>query len=958
MENTEDLNNSLRDLISTYGSGLENQIKGINRLTAQLGTSGKGFDKLKGQLDTLRETVTEGADAQERLLKLSKKAAEEAAKHATTTKKHQQLTEKATKLQAEYVRVSENVVSANRALLASTAELQKSQVSAALGSGAIIATMKVAAGFVKDTSTLAQTAITGLQTSVDGIGTATSVYIDEIKRTANAAKAAGDVLSETGKTLSLVPGWGTGLEVAGAATKMATDAIYELNKDGIDVLKTELVKTTTTFKTATGAGAFLSNGLTGLRDDAQKSGLRLTEYASVLDKASDNLRLFGTTQAEAMRQVGGVVSSMAPEVSQQLRKLGYSQEEMAEGTAEYMATLALAGGLAGKGQGDLARESAGYLTNLKLISAVTGEDAKAAQKRARDASQQSAVFSMLSTMGGAATAKFQELVKVMPGMEKEIQQMLLTGSTTNAALVNSPIFGIIQNAIVKIRDTSVKADGDITKSTIVRMHETADAQAAALKSGAAAGQGAVMGINSEYAEQQQKLVTTLNQSRQDVGKTLAEQAAQQKDASKGGDKMLDSVTKLNAQYDKAANVLETRLTKGLTGFADQLESTLKDVDKWVQAKLNLMVSESGAGPTIAGAATAASGLETKLSETVSSQASKIWESLTGGPTTLGKRKAQLGVLEKKLPSISSDSYKKSTENQILKLKEEIASLEQEEKKKVAVPDKTPAVKEPPSTLSVISKTFTDMFGGTAKTSEREVVAKPVDKKVESTTVPQAKPVQESKIADNHPKAETVTANPVKEKQSIQPVNVAGDNNPTAKIILPKELAGTQHAVDIKAAKEYAVAQAPEKAAIREVTGLTDTQLTTILAESNKAVASTIKAVVPATERPTAETAQPQMGIPKSLKDLNINATIPDGKAIPVNIQDNKVFSDILDAVKATNKAAPATTSAPETNSMSKVIDKMEEQNQLIRSQLTMDRQILDKLDGANALNKTLVNYAR
>jgi hypothetical protein len=467
-------------------------------------------------------------------------------------------------------------------------------VSAQVMNGLAQAIVTGGAAFINGSREMAFTAIRGMQAGQDSIQAASDIFTAEIERNANIARAAFEAVAQAGAAVPFK--LGLAAELAGRAGTELVNQIATLNKEGINVLNTELTKTKANFNTLATSGAFFAGGMTEMRNSAGAAGLRLDDFGKFAVNAAADLRLFGASQADALKKVGGVTNAMGSQVNAQLRNIGYTQAEISEGTAEYMANLARTGSLAGKSQEQLAKESSGYLTNMKVISAITGEDAKAAQKRANDASMQTAVQSQLASMGAGATDKFRELIKVMPGMESAISQIMLTGATTNAAVLNSPLFEIIKQAIAGVRDSSVAA-GSVATTVQDQLKAAGPELQRTIDQFVPAAIGSLMGQDSEFAKALQGITNMMLQTkRSGTGTKEAVDGQASTD-----DKLTQETTRLQQQFEKASIFLENDLTKSLSGFATQLQTTFTDVEKYVKTALKLMVDINGVntpgGPT-------------------------------------------------------------------------------------------------------------------------------------------------------------------------------------------------------------------------------------------------------------------------------------------------------------------------------------------------------------------------
>ena len=126
-----------------------------------------------------------------------------------------------------------------------------------------------------------------------------------------------------------------------------------------------------------------------------------------------------------------------------------------------------------------------------------------------------------------------------------------------------------------------------------------------------------------------------------------------------------------------------------------------------------------------------------------------------------------------------------------------------------------------NTLSKEDKSWLTAGGATPDLTDPYIMARlpSVGKSPQGKTTPSA---DASTTSPQAPNAAITTA-----------TNGAAQKESNTKIKLPAELAATQNAADVKAAKEYAGASENEKEQIRKVTGLTDKQLNEINQSSSK-----------------------------------------------------------------------------------------------------------------------------
>ena len=528
-------------------------IRNLGQSTKNLETQQKNAQKQQEKYLKLAKDSSKGLDEQIKLAKLAKQYEEHA----------QEIQVKLTAAQSEYVRTLKTF---------KVAQMQK-----ALADFVVNGTITAAKGQAE----IYLTMINGLQQGQDGIQIASDIMLAEVRKNAAIAQLAVASAAAGAKAMfGVTPGAAAGLEIAGRAATELAGKVFQLSEDGIKVLSRDMIDTRNTFNDLSKSGAVFAGGMTQMRNQLSATGLTMNDYQAVVKNARADLQLFGTSQVDAMARVGAVTNTMGTEVNKQMRNMGYSNAEISEGVAEYMANLSRTNTLTGKSQGDLARESAGYLTNLKLISAITGEDAKSAQKRAQQAAMQSSIQSELATMGGDATAKFQNLVKVMPGLENEIMQIMKTGGTTNAAIANSPIFDIIKQAVAGVRDQSVSAE-DIIVQTQNRLKEAGPAIQEIVKEMSAAGIGQLFGMDSPFAQALQGLTNLIPQTKRS-GEELAKALKDQKTTT---DPLTTANTELQIAAEKASIALKDTLTGAVTSFAKDSAAVMSNTQRIVKTEL-------------------------------------------------------------------------------------------------------------------------------------------------------------------------------------------------------------------------------------------------------------------------------------------------------------------------------------------------------------------------------------
>ena len=132
------------------------------------------------------------------------------------------------------------------------------------------------------------------------------------------------------------------------------------------------------FKALNSTGAMFADGMTGMQRTAADAGLTIQQFGKVVQENAKSLGATGegmSSAAERMARVKGEIDKSG--VGMRLQKLGYSFEEQAGLVAETMERLNTSGKGRMLSDQTVMQQTEVYANNLRLISSITGEDAKA-----------------------------------------------------------------------------------------------------------------------------------------------------------------------------------------------------------------------------------------------------------------------------------------------------------------------------------------------------------------------------------------------------------------------------------------------------------------------------------------------------------------------------------------------------------------------------------------------------
>jgi hypothetical protein len=336
----------------------------------------------------------------------------------------------------------------------------------------------------------------------------------------------------------------------------------------------------------TASGALFADGMTDIRKGAADAGLDLGDFAKITASNSEALARLGGTVTQGVKRFSDVNLNMV-KYREGLQNLGISTDQQAEGTIEYMGILQRSGQLESKSSADIAKGTADYLTNLRAVSAFTGEDAKKAAARAKDASSQLAVQKKLNEMGAGAAERFQAGIRTAPEFLKKAMQQSLVGDgvitdpEVQQALEAVPAAReLMERTMANIRDKSLTQE-----EVSARYQEDLKALGPAMKAQALEVGGSV-GAANLFGGSLAGL-TKIIEGLADVG---GKGTAAQK---QGAETTTESAEKLKATTD----VLTSQISKAATAFSDATTALTRGITPILKN-----YTEKGMGPTQSGLA--------------------------------------------------------------------------------------------------------------------------------------------------------------------------------------------------------------------------------------------------------------------------------------------------------------------------------------------------------------------
>lgn len=447
----------------------------------------------------------------------------------------------------------------------------------------------------------------GTSTAADGINASSQLLSQGIGLAGQGMQSAASAGTAAGTALMALPGpvkiAGVALagfsSVVGMASGVLTGALQFANT----FLAQEFVKTAKSFEQMSTSGAFFADGLTGMRNAAGSAELTLTDYSAVVAKNSVLLSQAGLGVAEGSKKLGAVTNQInASGLRTELLKLGYSFQEQADLTAQYISDLSRSGTLGLKTNEQIAKETGKYAESLRILTSITGEDAAKRMDEARAQSMQFSVNRKLRELEASSPGITQRFNAALATMPKELQKGFIEQFVTGGAVVDRTT-NILMAQIPEIQntyDTANKIVNDASLTTDQATSQTAQSVADLGKAfDAAAGDmraisdAALLGVTGPASD----VTTSLNGlntellSFTDKGVKLATESVQ-----KGKDAQ-DALTSSYALASKSVNDFQLEVQKIASDLLPAYAGILDESIRKLREVLGQAVSMAGPAKT-------------------------------------------------------------------------------------------------------------------------------------------------------------------------------------------------------------------------------------------------------------------------------------------------------------------------------------------------------------------------
>lgn len=350
-------------------------------------------------------------------------------------------------------------------LIASTREQMKQQTLLSRAYGGLMDRLKIFGGGVG--SILKDIAKTGLAVTTAWMTSANAMADDPIRAgaelintgidlMAKAVTTATDAISKIAGGIPLVGGV---IKGAGEAFKAAVELAATVFKIANEFMAAEFQKTVESFGKLNRIGATFGGGMDELNEVVTASGIPMSRFTEAVVNSRESITAMGLNVANAAKLVSSGLSRLSTTTGvsgkalrEELLLLGFNYQEQGELVAEYTANMIAAGRSRADIDRNVAQGTAKYAKDLKILSDITGEDARKRMAEARRESMRASLMNKLTGDQREAFAKaYASLAQAGPEAQEALIQKLSIGEVINPAIaMNETLMGLINNVSSRV----------------------------------------------------------------------------------------------------------------------------------------------------------------------------------------------------------------------------------------------------------------------------------------------------------------------------------------------------------------------------------------------------------------------------------------------------------------------------------------------------------------------------
>lgn len=410
---------------------------------------------------------------------------------------------------------------------------------------------------------------------------------------AQVAKVGADMLTAGGLSVAAFFGpLGEGAQNAAEAANKFGKGIIDLGQQvytlGNAFMAAEFEKRIKALGDFTKVGASFAGGMTEMGTLANESGIGLANFSKAVGNSREAITAMGLSSGTAAELVSKTLKGLANttgksgnKLKDELLALGFAYEEQGEIGALYIAQQRRAGvslQALQSNQDGLALGTAEYAKKLKLVSDITGQDAKKIMEHAQAEAQRGM---LLSKLQGSQRTAFEDSYAALTRFGPKVQAAFTQYYATGAFGKNNKAVAVQTEFVDMIKKLTTDVHAGRANMTQVTAGYMADVGTEMKGAGSKfseltdiAASSGVAGLPSEIAEIRNQALAYL------LPASEAEKSAKSiKGQAEASDELTKGYQRSTAEMVKFQNTMEELATEKLPGYADVLaDATAKAVN--------------------------------------------------------------------------------------------------------------------------------------------------------------------------------------------------------------------------------------------------------------------------------------------------------------------------------------------------------------------------------------------
>lgn len=409
-----------------------------------------------------------------------------------------------------------------------------------------------------------------------------------IKETAKMLDTLIDATAKTATSLT------DAIPVIGGFISALINAGAELAKAANKTFADQLQKNIDTLQAYNKVGVSFMGGMNQMNVVAHNANMSLVDLSKIVSQNKDTLNKMGLAGGEAAVKLAGAMGVASKETKKgamtmrdEMFKMGYSYEEQGAIFSSFMANMQVAGKLRAMNDQQVAEQTRKYATDLKVISDLTGQDAKKLAEKSRNEAMRG---SLLAELSGDQVTAFQRanemLTKAGPEVQAALTQYIKFGTITDPKVIaNREIAQMVKTIGTEVKkgnkDMVNVTNREMANASKEMLSAQGKAFGSAVDSSLVAGVG---GITGDIADVRNRFMAATVGLDPEAAKKSAQ--ANENQATKA-DQLADNTAKLYAQTKNYEVEMETIVNKHLPKYAELLKDINEELQgnfmKWIKS---------------------------------------------------------------------------------------------------------------------------------------------------------------------------------------------------------------------------------------------------------------------------------------------------------------------------------------------------------------------------------------